>query len=276
MANLYSISNRANVNAYSYQDKYIFVYDDHRTLLNVLFEAKKLNSFPQTPNLIYFDRHDDACETKPLSGLLDLMGAGDLSTLTSKQFWSFVEFDLSPLDDDWLLTGMELDLIKDAIVIGQVDNSNIDKLGNKYTSEDEVEHELYCIPHLEHSLGGRGCLGDSIIKEPYYENVRNIMQYNQGYFFHEEIRPFVLDFDLDCFTTVTREKTHAWPEVVFKNEYVDNRTVRYFMQKLLKRSSFITVCREPGSCGGIGEANKILHYLDKYFFDGNLNTIPVF
>lgn len=45
MANLYSISNRANVNAYSYQDKYIFVYDDHRTLLNVLFEAKKAGLF---------------------------------------------------------------------------------------------------------------------------------------------------------------------------------------------------------------------------------------
>lgn len=38
--------------------------------------------------------------------------------ITGRNFWSFVECDLSGLDDDWLLTGMELGLINDAALNG--------------------------------------------------------------------------------------------------------------------------------------------------------------
>lgn len=275
MSKLYELSYRTNINTYTFRDKHIILYDDHRTLLNILFEAKKLGEFTETPNLIYFDLHDDACELLPKSQLLARMGVNDLSEATSKQFWSFVEFDLGVLDDDWLLVGMELDLIKDAILIGQEENHNIQDMRGCYKSEDGVEHGLYSISHLKYSLDGRGCLGDSIIKEPYYQNVRDIVQYHQGRFDMEEIKPFVLDFDLDCFTTKCREKTYAWPEGIFRREYLESHNVRNFMESLLNRSSFITICREPECCGGIGEANKILNYLDRYFFDGALRTEPI-
>jgi hypothetical protein len=275
MSKLYELSWRTNINTYTFRDKHIVVYDDHRTLLNILFEAKKLGEFPETPNLVYFDLHDDACTLLPKSQLLERMGVADLSEATSKQFWSFVEFDLGVLDDDWLLAGMELDLIKNAILIGQEKNHHIQDMGGRYMSEDEIEHELYSISHLRYSLDGRGCLGDSIIKEPYFQNVRDIMQYHQGRFDKEDVKPFVLDFDLDCFTTECREKTYAWPEDIFRMEYIESYSVRCFMETLLDRASFITICREPGYCGGIGEANKILNYLDRYFFGGALSTEPI-
>ena len=101
------------------------------------------------------------------------------------------------------------------------------------------------------------------------------MQYHQGRFDGEDIKPFVLDFDLDCFTTECREKTYAWPEDIFRKEYIESYNVRFFMENLLDRASFITICREPDCCGGIGEANKILNYLDRYFFDGALSTEPI-
>lgn len=275
MSKLYELSWRTNINTYTFDDKHIIVYDDHRTLLNILFEAKKLGEFPETPNLVYFDLHDDACTLLPKSQLLERIGVADLSEATSKQFWSFVEFDLGVLDDDWLLAGMELDLIKNTILIGQEENHHIQDMRGRYVSEDGIEHELYSISHLKYSLDGRGCLGDNIIKEPYYQNVRDIMQYHQGHFDAEDVKPFVLDFDLDCFTTECREKTYAWPEDIFRNEYYESHNARYFMENLLHRASFITICREPGCCGGIGEANKILNYLDRYFFDGALNTEPI-
>ena len=107
MSKLYELSYRTNINTYTFRDKHIILYDDHRTLLNILFEAKKLGEFTETPNLIYFDLHDDACELLPKSQLLARMGVNDLSEATSKQFWSFVEFDLGVLDDDWLLRTAE-------------------------------------------------------------------------------------------------------------------------------------------------------------------------
>jgi len=36
----------------------------------------------------------------------------------------------------------------------------------------------------------------------------------------------------------------------------------------------ITISREPGCCGGMGESNKILQYIDRYWFKGALKTMP--
>lgn len=47
------------------------------------------------------------------------------------------------------------------------------------------------------------------------------------------------------------------------------------LNRLISRSQFITICREPKCCGGPGESNKILGYLDKYFFNGSLRTVPI-
>lgn len=263
-------------------DKHIILYDDHRCLLNILFEAHKLGLFPKTPNLLYFDRHEDACGTPTSKGkLLAKFNVKQIIDISARDFWSFVEFDLSEIDDDWLLTGMELGLINDAVLIGQKENSNISRMDNIYEDTDKGKHQIFSIRHLNDSLGCRGCLGDNVIKESYYENVRNILEYNQPPYgrhdkFSEELtRPIVLDFDLDCFTTECEEKRYAWPENIFKSMFYDNHTVNDFMQRMIERASFITICREPDCCGGIGESNKILSYLDKYLFYGYLGTTPL-
>lgn len=207
---------RSNVEVYRYNEKYIIVYDDHRYVLNILFEAFKLGMFTSCPNIIYFDRHDDACNPNIVkSELFKRWGVAELKDVSSPNFWSFVEFDLGYWDDDWLLAGMELGLINNSVVIGQQDNSNIRALNNCFVSTDGKVHELYSINHLNTSLGCRGCLGDNVIKEPYYTAVRNMFEYNQppygryNKFSKEATTPFILDFDLDCFTTECEEKIYA-------------------------------------------------------------------
>ncbi len=276
------LSFHANMKVFSFGNKHIVLYDDHRSILNVLFEAKKTGLFNTTPNIIFFDRHDDACNPEIRSGdLFEKWGVDRIGDVSSKEFWSFVEFDLSGLDDDWLLAGMELDLINHAVVIGQHENNNIQSMNNRYESTDGKVHELFDIPHLNWSIGSRGCLGDNVIKQPFYKNVRNIFEYNQPPFgsydkFSTEVtKPFVLDFDLDCFTTECEDNTFAWPEAIFRDKYVDNDDVKCFMQRIIERSSIITICREPDCCGGLGESNKLLWYLDKYFFNGCLQTSPI-
>ena len=264
------------------KDKYIILYDDHRSILNVLLEAKKLGMFSTTPNIIFFDKHDDACNPNiKANELFKQWGVEKIDDVSNRDFWSFVEFDLSSIDDDWLLAGMELGIINNAVVIGKDDiNINIEDMNNRFDSSDGKKHELYSISHLDFSLGDRGCLGDSFIAEPYYQNVRNIFEYNQESCykdFSEEVsNPFVLDFDLDCFTTECEDKVYAWPESIFRNKYFLDDEVSSFMSRLIKRSTFITICREPTCCGGLGESNKILEYLDKYFFDGSLDTLPIY
>lgn len=282
ITSIYGLSNHTNIEVYSFHDKYIILYDDHRSILNVLFETKKLGLFSTTPNIIFFDKHDDACNPQiNAKDLFEKWGVERIEDVSSRDFWSFVEFDLSGLDDDWLLAGMELGLINHAVVIGQTENSNMRDLNNLFESSDGEVHELFDIYHLNYSLGSRGCLGDNVIKEPYYENVRNIFKYNQppyeryDKFSKEMTNPIVLDFDLDCFTTECENNVFAWPEAIFREKYYDNGEVRHFMHKLINRSTIITICREPACCGGLGESNKILGYLDHYFFDGCLDTIPI-
>ena len=45
LTSLGQLSLRSNIETYLYDGKYIIVYDDHRCLLNVLFEAFKLGMF---------------------------------------------------------------------------------------------------------------------------------------------------------------------------------------------------------------------------------------
>ena len=283
ITNIYSLSYHTNIEVYLFHDKkYIVLYDDHRSILNVLFEAKKLRLFDTTPNIIFFDRHDDACDPNICQkDLLEKWNVEKIEDVSSLDFWSFVEFDLNVLDDDWLIAGMELGLINHAVVIGQYGMSNMQSMNNKFKSSDGKVHELYDIPHLNWSIGSRGCLGDNIIKEPYYESVREIFEYNQPSFgrydkFSKDVtKPFILDFDLDCFTTECENRIFAWPEAIFKEKYFENNDVQYFMRMLIDRSSIITISREPGCCGGLGESNKILWYLDNYFFEGCLKTNPI-
>lgn len=267
------LSWHSNIETYTYRDKHIILYDDHRWILNVIFEAMKLNSFnEQIPNVIYFDHHDDACYTDVK---LSKYGVDDILKLSSKDFWSLIEFELSSQDDDWVTAGMELGLINDVVCIGSETNHNINSWDNNtYKTATNIEHKGFCIGHLKWETGSRGVLGDSILKYPYYQKIRDVFGYKRSKSIIQPSIPYILDFDLDCFTTECRDTTFAWPEVFFKDEFwpENNYDYRIFVEQLIEKASIITICREPRCCGGIGESNKILGYLDRYLFDGVLGT----
>lgn len=270
------LSWHSNIETYTYRDKHIILYDDHRCILNVIFEAMKLNVFDgQIPNIIYFDHHDDACYTDVR---LDNYHVDDILKLKSRDFWPIVEFDLSALDDDWVTAGMELGLINNVVCIGNEENHNIDGWSdNTYTTATGKGHKGYCISHLKRETNNRGILGDSILKYPYYKDVRDVFGYVWGKNNLQPQNPYILDFDLDCFTTDFRDKTFAWPEYFFKDEFWpdNNFDYRLFIEQLIEKASIITICREPKCCGGIGESNKILSHLDRYLFGGALKTEPI-
>ena len=253
--------------------KNIVVFDDHRTTLDIIFEAHKMGEFHgAVPNLITFDYHEDCCPVLKKSQLLAKIGVQDVLNATSKQFWQFVEFDLGKNDDDWISAAQELNLIQDVIIIGNEANNNVDNC-EIIQGEDGIEHRRFSIPHLSFSLSNRGCLGDSIDDiEPYYKPIRDTMQYHNNAFDDDDLYPFILDFDLDCFSVDIKGHQMAWPEKIFREEFIDSLQVRCVMKELIKRATFITISREPGCCGGYGECHKILELLDKYFFEGTLKT----
>ena len=264
---LQGIGNRNNVETISFHGKDIVLFDDHRTTLDILFEIYKSGQLEGLiPNLITFDYHEDCCDAGTRETLLQEIGVTDLSEATDRQFWNFVEFDVCGNDDTWISAAMTLDLVRDVVIIGQEANNNVDNHANS----EEPEHRLFSISHLPGSIGNRGCLGDSVITDPYYSMVRDTMQFHHDTFDDGLVYPYVLDFDLDCFSTDVLGYTRVWPEDIFCQEYVENEKVYWFMKQLIHRASLITISREPGCCGGFGESFKILSYLNKYFFEGCL------
>lgn len=268
---IFELGQRSNVNVFHYGEKPIIVYDDHRHLLNVLF-ALRDKSAP-VPNLMFFDMHDDALPSMPLADILSSMGIDHIDQMDERALWSFTEFDLSGRDDNWLRTGMELGLINDAIVIGQEENDNILNRHEHYVTADGLTHQIHDIHHLDSCLVEHSILTDPLMVHPWYEEVRNIMGYRYASrSVDDDVHPFVLDFDLDCFTGIIADTAIAWPESVFRKKYVDNWISNSLLQQLIAKANYVTICREPSCCGGFGESNKILSYLDKYFFKCCLGT----
>lgn len=285
MPDLYRLSNRSNINVYNYpdycrqvnDDRRIIVYDDHRTILDVLYYAMDVGHFgEQVPTVISFDRHDDSVvlsrEKKQRAKAVRRIC---LSQSNYERMWRFVEFELSVLDDDWVRAGMELGLIKHYIGFGHnsIDAGNIEQGFECYKSLDKIIHHLYSNGHLNYEMGFRGVIGDERYGWSQRRNsLLDDLQFHFGDFDVDEIAPFVLDIDLDCFAIDCEDHLMAWPESIFAERYVENYKANSFIRSLISRSSLITICREPGCCGGIGEANRILEMLDYYWFNGVLKT----
>ena len=269
------LSFHCNINTYEYKRKTIILYDDHRWILNVLFEACVLNLFHNiVPNVIYFDYHDDGF---PTHITLNKLGVDNVKDIDARAFLSMVEFDVRHFDDNWITTGMELGLINNVVCIGQEANDNIDLWeNNEYLDKRGVCHKGYCIRHLQEELKQGGVFDRNLrVTDDIISSIRNIFDYSEHGFWAEVKSPFILDFDLDCFTSNETGEQRAWSEEQFKECYFSNPEVYDFMCSLIDRVQVITICREPKCCGGLGESNKILGYLDRYFFDGALGTDPI-
>lgn len=275
---LSDISQFANFETYNLGNKEIIVYDDHRCILTALFEARKLGIIDKSTNLITFDRHDDARPIHPdTDKLLDKWVDADLSEISSRDFKSFVEFDISERDDDWVNVGMELGLINNVVNIGCDENFNIQEWHNS-TYADKVgrNHLGFVIGHLRDALNRHGGSIADVAKKS-NDRLRAVIGYNIESLYPslQDDVDFVLDFDLDCFTTECMGKRFAWPESIFLKEYAPDSAAGYFMHDMISKSKFITICREPSFCGGIGEADKILGYLDRFFLHGCLGSSPI-
>ena len=270
------LSYRANINVYTIKidgvQKHVILYEDHRMILNVLYFARMKGILSNASNIICFDYHDDACEV--YGEEIEKIKVLPISEDNFQTFWQFVEFSLSPLDDDWVWIAMYFDLIKNAVRVGGVQDSNIQRLNEVFNVQGKY---LYSINHLDQELGYKGCFTDRFSQHADEDrHIRSIFANNWAdEIIEEQNVPFILDFDLDCFTGEVDGKVIAWPEMIFRKHYEENSEAKHLLRKLIKNSAFITICRESNCCGGIGESNKILSYLDYYLFANQLQATPM-
>ncbi len=255
------LEQRTNYSVYDFNGKQIVLYDDHRCLLNVLYEAKQ--EFGCAHDVFYFDNHDDARDLNP-DEIHEIIGLG--SNYLLKDLWNFVEFTSASDDASWLKAGFELGLIKNAVVFGaEMEDSNVMALPQHQYIDLHLQHHFaYSIKDVEtwsrcyrHPLPGN--------------NEASLIKNSSG---------FILDFDLDCFASDIKGiagglgsgfSTIAIPEVLF-SELIENLLRNGLMYDFIKKANVITICMEPDCCGGLGESYRILNLLDEHLFDHCLRT----
>lgn len=282
-------SKRTGINIFKYYDTNVIIYEDHRTILNVLFVLFKIGKlkFDLVPNIISFDLHDDFNQGLKKSEIFNILNVKSFDNIELKDFWSFVEFDCNGLDNDWVKTAMELNIIKDYVNIGGYYIDNL-KESPEYISEDNISHKLYYLKHLDFELSNTdNFIGQLVNPIKRTLELRNIFGFNNFENYQNNFSdiqyPYILDFDLDCFTAPNTTLCDfsdneplgvPWNEKTFKNLYYgfSDNFVRDFMRCLIKRSEITTICLEPFYCGGYKESIQILEYLDKYIFEGKLQT----
>lgn len=265
---------RTNVLTRRYNKKDIVIYDDHRWILNVLFHLFKTRQ--ERPNIIYFDSHDDAAPTKSRRDLLKQIGVKRLEDATDKEFLSFVEYDLRTDDSNWLLTAMELNLLGDAMVIGNRYNDNIKDLQGEYKTESGETHLIFELHrNLNDEFGERGKIGDRCLEDE-YGDLREFLRINkkEPYQIIGKLPPFILDFDLDFFTIESDEGSLPWTDKIFNKYFPRESNSSWFLQELIQQAQIITICREPDYCGSLGNSNKIIELVDRFIFSGSLGATP--
>jgi hypothetical protein len=273
---IYSIAHRANINHKITSESEVIIYEDHRTILNVIYHLKNERNITSGLDIIMFDKHDDFC-TPRASALRKV--SSFLKTPSPEKLFQIVEFDLNVLDDDWVKMGMELGLIGNVFLFNSDESSvhireayKTKKFGTKY---------LYNIGDVWSALGYHGKLNDPIKRE--YTQLWNDLGWEMidGKFRLSANRPkFIFDIDLDCFSTQILGKTIAIPEEIIIPRLTDYSNPSYhyyhnsqkFMKDLIKYSEIVTLCFENGCCGGIREAHKIFNMVDYVLFENELGA----
>lgn len=277
MDNLYELSFRANINVKHTDESEIVIYEDHRTVLNVLFYLKTKTKTEFPVNVILFDDHDDA--VKPSKDALRKIKAFNKKAPDLQKFWTFTEFSLKNLDDDWVKAGMELGLINNLFLfnstqshIGFVEHYNTMSFGTK---------RLYNLGYLWDALSYRGCLYDVIKHNEFgqlWEDLGWVYSRDTGKFSFNPTKPYIVDFDLDCFTTQILGKRIAIPEDILIEKFQEFHQPSYhyyysydrFVKDIIKDAQITTMCFEQGFCGGFKQAFKVFETVDYLFFENQL------
>ena len=102
-----------------------------------------------------------------------------ISSITSREFKDYVEYDISSRDDDWVKVAFELGLIKNLVNIGNLENTNISDMDNhSYISRDGAVHHAHSISHIKEELcPHHGALGDMFLYDQ-NRTVHEVFGYN--------------------------------------------------------------------------------------------------
>lgn len=268
-----ALDQRSNIRTYQFERPLggstvpLVLFEDHRYSLVSLWHALEqgLIKPDNPPDLVRFDRHDDAKTPK--------CGTECLKKIRSERpplrdLMDFVEWELSTMDDDWVISAMELGLIRHVVTFG-AEITSLPKHCHEHVDHTGFAHQSWNMGHLWHQMESFGPLKDRARTREFQE-LWDILRWDgfdiiQNRLSQETPHPIVFDIDLDCFTGKFFENMQAWPKRILRSYLRRNEIIR-FINAQLNRSLFVNVSIESACCGGMREAMKVLRVVDETWF----------
>lgn len=166
---------------FRYGEKEVWLHEDHRWVLPMVFEAQERGWLPRPVRVVLFDRHTDAAEPAKFATKLSFEGV-----------MRACKEDLSRHDDDWIVAGIRMGLLADVFVFGVED-----RMGELPKAVGDFGiFGRYEMP------GNLGELG---------KRAQEVLNWDES--------PILLDIDLDCFAYAYRDRVMAWDDSVFQSEF---------------------------------------------------------
>lgn len=254
----------------------VFVFRDHRWTLPVIFLAGIKDLFKLPVKIVTFDRHMDSLS--PLNGKETLRNFRSCGG-TFDELVHIIINHLSPRDDDWIESGMELGLISDVVQFSseQEKVESIEPI-SVYTDSLNMVHRIYHLGRPVHELSYKGALTD-----PTCEFVSEGLWDTLGWEpskpgFAGKANDFVFDIDLDFFTFTWNKYIFAFTEEIYEGEFLSPCQSSFyeeylpleFIRELARKASLLTIACEPAYCGGSKKAQYILGDINNLFLEREL------
>jgi hypothetical protein len=256
-----------------------FLHEDHRWVLPIIQHAQENGTLPAPCTLIVFDAHHDTKD--PIPDCMKEIQRIRESELSFESIIRLCQEHLDPNDGDWIKAGMELGLIRDAVIFG-LQHFFDSRIPRKFSDHQGDEHRIELLSLPLEELKRQGRLSDSCRKNNLSE-LWSILDWGfipqKGFFFKENAKDIILDFDLDCFVMTWKDYTFPWPDEVFEKEFLhkskywstEGWSGKKFLDGLVNRAKLLTIAREPKFCGGDKKANVTISKVNNFLFDNKLS-----
>ena len=256
-----------------------YIHRDHRWALAIALRELG-EALPLT--LVTFDAHTDLLEPSSTC-------KGDLEQAlregpTVERVADICQRKLSRNDDDWILAGMELGMVRHAVALGVSHWAQGLRDLTEYLDHRGVRHGIAVVGHPGEEFEYQGKLSD-VVRSGELAHLWSLLGWSwEGtvFGFEDLAEPIWLDVDLDAFAVKWEEFLFPWPEEVWSKRYhvpsgyfsTKGWTGRKFFQQLVKRARLITISTEPDCCGGDAKALRILKDLSRHLLSQE-DEVPI-
>ncbi len=263
--------------AQSVYGKPVVVFSGHRWTLPILFLAVEKGLVELPAAIVTFDRHRDSLA--PLNGS-EILKKYRTSDEPFEKLVNIVMKHLSPRNDDWIISGMELGLISDVIQFNS-EKEQAESPGKVTLHTDSVDktHRIFHLGRPVNELSYKGALVDSA-HESVSEGLWDCLGWDPSiHSLKEKANKFILDIDLDFFTYAWDKYIFPFNEEIYDGEFqipcqssfYEDYLPSEFVCELTRKSSLVTIACEPGFCGGFEKSKKILKDVNNLFFKKEMN-----